>query len=198
MDNRSSRMGPLGQGATVVATPQDALTRSNALNLPSEILEEEPEPTPPSAAVKMAEKRRSLAHSTVSSSQDRRSYSSRYPSLPPSPSRRPITPPLPLPPFPHEVVVPAFNPILLEFHPENVADLEQTIVILDTATETHRTTWSTLVTYPSNLSRYLQNLLVEHHKKRDEPHTSAAVDQEADLSKPHLGAHIFLDRPSFS
>ena len=98
-----------------------------------------------------------------------------------------------MPPLPSEVLLPNFNPILLEFHPENVEDPAQTIVILDTATETYRTTWATLTAYPSNLSRYLQNLLVEPKKMHQ-----TSDGQETSISKTHLGAHVFLDRPSTS
>ena len=195
-EDRSSRMGPLGQGATPVSTPQEALARSCALQFPSDILEEESEADSHSTRSKVETRRRSLAPS-VTSSQDRRSsYSRSLPSIPPSPSRRvysrPATPPPPVPPLPVEVFLPSFNPILLEFHPENVLEWSQTIVTLETSTETYRTTWSTLMTYPSNLSRYLESLLLGQQTHE------VSQSEDSKGSQSHVGAHIFLDRPSTS
>jgi hypothetical protein len=194
-------MGPLGQGATLVTTPQEALSRSGLNNFPSDILEEEPETDSQSSGSKVDEQRRSFAHSIASGSQDHRSSYSRrsFASVPPSPNRRaysrPATPPPPVPPLPVEAFLPSFNPIVLEFHPENVIEWSQTIVVLETSTSTHKTTWSTLMNYPSNMSRYLQSLL-QQTAESITTDDSAAEAQEAKGTPSHLGAHIFLDRPS--
>jgi len=172
-------------------------------------MEEEPEvDSQSSTGSKLEGHRRSFAPSTTSSQDRRSSYSRSLPSIPPSPNRRsrvysrPATPPPPVPPLPAEVFLPSFNPLLLEFHPENVLDPSQTIVALETSTETYRTTWATLMAYPSHLSRYLQTLLLgqqagEHGTTSDDVPIQSRESSSKDNTS-HLGAHIFLDRASTS
>ncbi|KZT12469.1 uncharacterized protein LAESUDRAFT_733152 [Laetiporus sulphureus 93-53] len=241
------RSGVLGAGATIVRTPQDALS---------------PSATRPFSPFRVHEDDANYGVRTVSS--ERAPARSKSPPLPPIPdvesfdAVRSKTPPHPTrapplmpesegseitvvepvslrpslkmrspapseysPPVPalplnlsSSPPQPPFQPILLGPLPAGPVDPSKTIVSLETSTITHRTTMSTLVSRPSYLASYLQDLFPPRTGMRDSTLSTISDVSENEssfnsifhhhlkstgvipTSQPPATIHIFLDRPS--
>jgi hypothetical protein len=128
-------------------------------------------------------------------------------SLPPSPPSRYQEFHPPIPSIPDEILppTPPFNAVILTAFANKPADLSQTIISVETATETHRTTLATLTSRPSHLSRYLLSLVPERSnsdalpESPSSPHFSALFRDSttlAALASQSTTPHVFLDRPS--
>ncbi|KAG1768148.1 hypothetical protein EDD22DRAFT_772428 [Suillus occidentalis] len=179
------RSGPLGSGAMVVRTPQEALSGASVLfddedngpqgrsafEAPSEeamgspTLPDNPPPVPSNSSSSLPAKDTSAPP---------------RPTRPPPPAPiaspailRPVTkartsPSLaenlpPVPSLPVNVSAtppqPPFEPILLSPVPSSAIDPSKIIVTIETSSATHRTTLRTLISRPSYLSNYLTSLL---------------------------------------
>ena len=128
----------------------------------------------------------------------------------PSSDEKDVVPPLPsaVPPSPP----PPFKPILVSEPPTFSTDLERVIVTLETCTATYRTTFDTLTSRPSHLSKYLKSLISPSQPKDSAAsslYSNAGNDSHDDLAiyRQHLASqgllpqssrniHIFLDRAS--
>lgn len=216
------RMTPLGHGAVVVGTPQDALVRSFAAqqSLPEEIEESDIymqlDPAPPSPREEEPSSAPAQQHrfspllsrpvnlrTSHSSGNSSRRHSL---STPPSPaSSRDFQPP-PVRAIPDEILgpIPPFNAVLLAPMPDGQPDLAQTVIKIETATQTHKTTLATLTSKPSHLSRYLLALLSHQSESTSAPNSPFSPHFSALFRDPATSAalasqqipHIFLDRPS--
>lgn len=177
----SARMGPLGSGATVVRTPDEAL-KDTGVRLEAELrrsyssassrpLHSPPLPEPPAEE-----------SDDEDGSEDDRDDQGQEVSFPPRPTRacppppiqsplRPSlkakarssndvsqVPPLPLNFVPSSPPQPPFQPLLMSPVPSAIVDRSNVIVTLETCTATYRTTLDTLTSRPSHLSTYLLSL----------------------------------------
>ena len=95
---------------------------------------------------------------------------------------------------------PPFRPILLSEPPTGHVDAHNTIVALETSTETYKTSLSTLLSQPSLLSDYVRSLLPRSRSRSD---ASSVYSTDSDNSdgqvksySPPCRINIFLDRPS--
>ncbi|KAF8745928.1 hypothetical protein AX14_004232 [Amanita brunnescens Koide BX004] len=94
---------------------------------------------------------------------------------------------------------PPFRPILLSEPPTGNVDVHNTIVALETSTETYKTSLSTLLSQPSLLSDYVRSLLPRSRSRSD---ASSVYSTDSDNSgqdrsySPPCRINIFLDRPS--
>lgn len=147
------------------------------------------------------------------------------PSSPPKTRYRPVESPTPPSvsqstksnsvPKSERVTQPPFDAILMSPLPSIPLDPFKTVVALDTCTEVHRTTLSTLMSRPSNLSEYFISLLdsaASSHSEACSMYSQSSDIQEnlnsfnsifhnrlaaaGVLSQSAAPIHIFLDRPS--
>ena len=181
-----ARSGPLGAGATVVRTPQEALSggRADAISVRStdtlipeedEDIEEAVIASPPLPPLPLEEDH--TTHRVVRRASTSPCPTRPVPSIPgvesspepsPTPSLRPSLkmldsfPPVPALPanVPSIVLPPPFDPILISGMPIlGVADRRKVIVTVETCTETFKVTLGTLCSRPSFLASYLQSQL---------------------------------------
>ncbi|KIY49282.1 hypothetical protein FISHEDRAFT_72622 [Fistulina hepatica ATCC 64428] len=211
----------LGHGAMVVTTPDEALRDSGVRVTPdgfleqlvvSPILEEMPvsPELPPLPLSDDGHDAEALVADVLSASflSERvlptppPSSLAMRPSLKSNHSSRPVMvfPPVPshLPPAP---LPPPFKALLLSAPPAYPLDPSNTMVVLETATQKHRTLLSTLTSRPSNLTDYL-NSVVPSDVSLGSPSSAYSDNYE----EPRFWAgpsscttatiHIFLDRPS--
>lgn len=98
---------------------------------------------------------------------------------------------------------PPFEPILLSEPSSERVDPMNTIVTLETSTETYNTSLNTLLSKPSYLADYLRSLLPRRRTRSD---ASSMYSMASDIAArqelsspayiPPCRIHIFLDRPS--
>ncbi|KAM6495833.1 hypothetical protein JOM56_008539 [Amanita muscaria] len=98
---------------------------------------------------------------------------------------------------------PSFEPILLSEPSSERVDPMNTIVTLETSTETYNTSLNTLLSKPSYLADYLRSLLPRRRTHSDASSmysTASDIAARQELSSPAYippcRIHIFLDRPS--
>ncbi|KAJ3762045.1 hypothetical protein EV360DRAFT_36497 [Lentinula raphanica] len=214
----SARHGPLGSGATVVRTPEEALHNSGVDNKPlmqrssssptpvpprptlhrsatsgSKPLERMSWPTPPSAPVPLppapsASSLRSSLKSKCKSSSD----VLRVPALPAHVAQSPQPP---------------FEPVLMSDVPTGVADPSAVLVTLETSSTSYKTTFKTLTSRPSHLANCLLALLPRPRRDSDASSVYSTASDDMFSYREHLvsqgllpqtpvNIHIFLDRPS--
>lgn len=188
------RSGPLGAGATVVRTPQEALADTRSVrSLERDIPEEEeseyfPPQSPPLPPLPLEDEEgevRTVASRSSTPSRPTRpcppvppTESSPEPS--PTPSLRPSLkvldsfPPVPALPanLPSSAPPPPFDAILLSPAPSSISDPSKIIVSIETTTVTYKTTLGTLMSRPSFLSSYLESLLPSLPSTEDEDEVS--------------------------
>ncbi|KAF8525310.1 hypothetical protein JB92DRAFT_2877330 [Gautieria morchelliformis] len=213
-----SRYGPLGAGATVVRTPQDALTRAiliQAQPYPSHDPpgatdddvssygddDEPPSPaSPPLPPLPYASKSSpNLLPSEMGELLPRDAASS--PPLKPSrpcpaapvlhpviPASPPAVPILPLTVTPTPLQ-PPFTPVLLSPVPDVLLDLSSLIVTLDSSTSSLRTTYATLTSRPSHLARYLQSLARAAHEREKRKFRDTLIEEDEELAEDEDDAY---------
>ncbi|KIK68083.1 hypothetical protein GYMLUDRAFT_54767 [Collybiopsis luxurians FD-317 M1] len=204
----NARSGPLGQGATVVRTPEEALLDSG-LRSPIE--------RKPSIRPSLSSIRRSPSRSSTSASKP--TESPPLPSLPidcrdstvvdddyqsiwsTAPSSR--TNPTPSPPslrsslkaksqssidvshvpalpplLAQSPSQPPFEPVLMSNVPSGEVDISNVLVTLETCTSTYKTTMRTLTSRPSQLSTYLLSLLPRSRRGSDTSSSIYSTDSD--------------------
>ncbi|KAH7879896.1 uncharacterized protein C8R40DRAFT_1158497 [Lentinula edodes] len=250
----NARHGPLGSGATVVRTPEEALYDSGVDSRPS--LQRS------STSQSFNSSRPTLQRSATSGSKPLESPP--LPSLPPDLRNSDLssedeyydegdndilsasaglswpTPPsaiAPLPPTPSlpslrsslkpklrsnsdEFRVPAlpahvtqsspqppFEPVLISGVPSGVVDPSTVLVTVETSTTSHKTTFKTLTSRPSQLASYLHSLFPRPRRDSDASSVYSTASDDMSTYRNHLASqgllpqapvniHIFLDRPS--
>lgn len=202
----SPRSGALGTGATVVKTPQDALSaqfyeeeeecETNSDNVEVEVyLEKVPSaprsPDLPPIPLEQNEPELPLLEEQAIPTAPTQStplapVASTFPSFRPSLNIRSsgiqdYSPPVP--PFPANItasqVPPPFEPIIVGAPPTSAIDPSKIIVALETSTSTHRTTLKTLTSRSSHLSTYLRSIV-----SRLDEDTTSVRSHVSDVSTP--------------
>jgi hypothetical protein len=202
----NARSGPLGQGATVVRTPEEALQDSGLRSKPSlqrsMTSASKPIESPPLPSLPV---------------DDDEEYYSQPPSGPPTrPSSlktrsRSSIDVLPVPPLPSHLAQPPsqppFDPVLMTDLSAGLVDNSAVLVTLETCTATYKTTMKTLTSRPSQLSSYLFSLLPRPRRSSDASSVYSTASDDMSSYRDHLtsqgllpqapvNVHIFLDRPS--
>ncbi|KAJ3856339.1 hypothetical protein EV368DRAFT_32609 [Lentinula lateritia] len=213
----NARHGPLGSGATVVRTPEEALYDSGVDSRPS--LQRT------STSQSFNSSRPTLQRSATSGASAGLSWPtppSAIVPLPPTPSlpslRSSLKPKLRsnsdefrVPALPAHVTQsspqPPFEPVLISGVPSGVVDPSTVLVTVETSTASHKTTFKTLTSRPSQLASYLHSLFPRPRPDSDASSVYSTASDDMSTYRKHLASqgllpqapvniHVFLDRPS--